>query len=96
MASHIFATTTNAIDSLDIIYFKDACIENLFVFIRENYIRNQSVLLFDDPTTIASDSLINTCFNKESLYRNMRKNIPVYFDDAKSYIELLETSDFCN
>lgn len=58
MACNTFTQTSKAIDSLNLVYFKDACIENLIVFIRENYIRNQSVVLFEDPSKIGSDSLI--------------------------------------
>lgn len=72
MAYRTFADVKAVVDTLNIIYFKDACIENALVYVRENQIWNATVLKSEDNKTIASTASINTCYQYEKQYLQMR------------------------
>ena len=80
MAITNYKVTAQSVQDINVILFKEACFENMFTFIRENHIRNTSVLLTEDNKTVASVSLIAGCQVKEFNYAVLRKNMPQYLN----------------
>lgn len=54
MALRTFNAVPETLDNLNIIYFKDACVENVIAFVRESIMRNKSMMLTEDPTIEAA------------------------------------------
>lgn len=61
MATENYRVSAQSVMDLNTILFKEACFENMITFIRENQIRNESVVLSEDNKTVASVSLIKSC-----------------------------------
>ena len=47
MALRTFNAVPETLDNLNVIYFKDACLENVIAFVRESVMRNYSMKLSD-------------------------------------------------
>ena len=72
------------------------CVDQLFAFIRENQIRNQTLLQANDNKTDSAAYYMTFCINKEREYLQMRKNIPAYLRKVKTHIDLVESENFCD
>ena len=91
------AFTAEAKQSNDyfILAVRATCLEQLYSFIRENQIRNQSLLQVTDNKTDSVDYYLSFCSNKEKEYLHLRKNLPPYLEKAKTYIEDVENQNYC-
>lgn len=96
MALRTYNSVPETLDNLNVIYFKDACLENVIAFVRENIMRNTTMKLSEDNITDASTYQLNDCYSKENDYRNLRKNIPPAFKDVQWYMEAVERDNYCN
>lgn len=58
LAVESFSQTPEIIRYLDLIFFKDACLENAMAFVRENQILNDTITLIEDNQTTAANYFI--------------------------------------
>jgi hypothetical protein len=91
MAMKTFTTANDIIKSLEIIFYKGSCFDSAMNFLRENLIRNESVSMAGVDEESASDFYIDFCLKKEVDYNNLRINLPVYFEEAKAFINNMES-----
>jgi hypothetical protein len=70
--------------------------ENALSFVRENQIRNYSIPLSEDPTTSAATYYMDSCFVVEKSYLELRKNLPIYFNEAEEYMDKIEEEGLCD
>eukprot|EP00347_Sterkiella_histriomuscorum_P022071 403331786 len=96
LSQNNYNQAATSVDDLGVIFSKDMCYENLINFLRENAIRNESIVLTEDGLTVASQYYMTNCYAKETNYRNMRRNLPPYFSDVKSTLDKLESPNFCD
>ncbi len=75
MSLRTFRETPIIIDNLSLIYNKDSIIENFIAYVRENQIRNESVLMSEDNVRVGSNFFIYSSFADENKYKNMRRNL---------------------
>ncbi len=61
MAQNNYSTTVNASIDLNTIFQKEVCLENLLIYIRENYIQNKSVIVLGTGGKVASDYFLDIC-----------------------------------
>ena len=62
---------------------------------RENEIRNSLFKLEELGNASAADYYMDFCLKKEKEYNEMKKNVPLYFEGAKSLITALDSKDIC-
>jgi hypothetical protein len=96
MALRTYDSIPETLAGLNIIYFKDACVENVIAFARENVMRNTTILLSEDNKTDAAEYQLNDCYEREREYRDLRKNLPPALDDVKDFMEQIEGPNICN
>eukprot|EP00347_Sterkiella_histriomuscorum_P002941 403366205 len=94
MAIKNYQTAANSSQDLGIIFSKEQCFENLISYLRENQIRNESLTLPDNDMH-ASQYFLQSCSAQEQQYKELRKNVPEYFQNAKQYIQEIETEKYC-
>lgn len=58
--------SNSILDDLEYIYFSDSCLDNMIAFVRENQIRNDPIMLSENPSKIASETVISSCISKFS------------------------------
>ena len=77
------------IEDLNVIYFKDSCLENLIIYSKENLIQNTSYPLFKTNST-ASTYFLERCLDLEKSYTNLRKG-SASFASVSDFISAIET-----
>ncbi|CDW76681.1 pas domain s-box family protein [Stylonychia lemnae] len=95
MAQKNYQTAANSSIDLGTIFSKEQCFENLISYQRENMIQNKTIMLTDNITE-ASQYFLTTCSTQEAKYKELRKSLPEYFQDAKQYLEQIETNKYCD
>jgi len=96
LAMKTFTTASEVIEQLEIIFYKGSCFDSAMNFLRENQIRNESMLIISTDIQSASDYYINFCYQKEVDYNKMRTSMPLFFDGAKNFIDEMESGNLCN
>ena len=64
-------------------------------FTRENQIRNYSIPLVEDLSTVAATYFITNCQTREMQYTQMRKLKPAVFEEIQDYMQSIETEQLC-
>jgi hypothetical protein len=72
MTKKLYSEVSVIIDMLNVIYFKDVCLENIFIYLKENEIRNYSMLIPENKN-VGSSAFITKCLLYEQKYRDLRK-----------------------
>lgn len=80
--------------NLNLIFYRDGCIEGLLGFQREDIFRNTSLVLSRNEEE-AVDYYMEICTNLENDYAEMRRNIPDAFGEIQQFIEDIETDKLC-
>lgn len=61
MANRNYDVAIESSQDLAIIFRKEQCLDNLLIFLRENLIRNESVVFYELNTTVASSLYFQYC-----------------------------------
>ena len=61
LAEKSFSQTPDVLYYLDLLYFKDACLEDSMAFVKENQILNQTITLIETPSMSAATYYITDC-----------------------------------
>ena len=96
LAMKTFETAASVIVQLESIFYKGSCFDSAMNFLRESQIRNESMKIKsgddkDQNLYSATEYYLDFCFKKEDEYNKMRVNLPKFFQDAKTYIEEMES-----
>jgi hypothetical protein len=101
----ILNTSREVIQKLEIIYYKKACLETTINFLRENTIRNETIMIRSAQRLFGSNNtdvympsteyFLDLCYQKENEYRHLRMDKPAYIREALPFIEDLESHEIC-
>lgn len=82
MQDLIFLKIEEIIHDLNVIFFRDGCMENVIGFQREGFFRNSSMVLTLNQEE-AVPHYLDICYGIERDYIEMRKNIPDAFKEIE-------------
>lgn len=78
------------------IFSQGIYINQALIFVRENYIRNTSLALFEDENKSGSDYFIKLCEDTQANYIEIRKDIPTLLKRAEAFINDIESDNMCS
>eukprot|EP00347_Sterkiella_histriomuscorum_P021637 403333287 len=95
VTENLYSNISYIMQSLNVIYFRDICSENVMIYLRTNFISNSTVMFLENGK-VASTEFISRCYQYEDYIQQMKKSKHEAFASGLKDLEVYDTNRVCN